>query len=104
MGQTQACLLMCIQGTRRFFESKEGSMGQFALTKAFTTKMAREAASIARESLGGNGILLDNYVMKALLDNEVLWTGEGTFDINLMVIGRELTGKNAFNRLKAKKI
>lgn len=47
---------------------------------------------LARESMGGNGILLENAVMKHLLDIEVMYTGEGTYDVNSLVSGRELTG------------
>lgn len=52
--------------------------------------------SIGRESLGGNGILLENYLIKALVDMEVVYTYEGTYDINMMVTARELTGFAAF--------
>jgi alkylation response protein AidB-like acyl-CoA dehydrogenase len=41
---------------------------------------------------GGNGIILDNHVMKAFLDLESMHTFEGTYDINMLVSGRELTG------------
>jgi len=47
---------------------------------------------LARECLGGNGILLENHVMKAMNDMEVIYTYEGTYDINMLVSGRELTG------------
>ena len=48
--------------------------------------------SLAREVCGGNGILLDNHVMKQFLDMEAIYTYEGTYDINMLVSGRELTG------------
>ena len=34
--------------------------------------------------------------MKALVDVEALYTYEGTYDINSLVAGRELTGVSAF--------
>jgi acyl-CoA oxidase len=46
--------------------------------------------------MGGNGILRENYAMQALLDMEVLYTYEGTYDINSLVAGFELTGLKAF--------
>ena len=46
--------------------------------------------------MGGNGIILENYVMKAFIDMEGVYTYEGTYDINTMVAGRELTGIAAF--------
>ena len=46
--------------------------------------------------LGGNGIILDNYLMKAFIDMEGIYTYEGSYDINCLVSGRELTGYSAF--------
>ena len=48
--------------------------------------------SLAREVLGGNGILVENRVMKHFNDIEVMVTGEGTYEINSLVSGRDLTG------------
>ena len=42
--------------------------------------------------MGGNGILLENRTMKHFNDIETMYTGEGTYDINVLVSGRELTG------------
>ncbi len=68
------------------------SMGRIARAKAETTRQAREVAALARECLGGNGILLENRVMKHFYDVEVMYTGEGTYDVNSLVSGREITG------------
>jgi alkylation response protein AidB-like acyl-CoA dehydrogenase len=58
--------------------------------------MARETAATAREILGGNGILQDHEVMRHLCDLEAVYTYEGTFDINTLIVGREITGTGAF--------
>jgi glutaryl-CoA dehydrogenase len=42
--------------------------------------------------MGGNGILLENKVIKFMMDNEALYTYEGTYDINSLISGREITG------------
>lgn len=34
--------------------------------------------------------------MKALTDMEAIYTYEGTYDINTLIAGRELTGMSAF--------
>ena len=68
------------------------SIGQIARAKALSTRLGRETVALARESLGGNGILIQNNVMKAFQDMEVIHTYEGTYDINMLVSGRELTG------------
>lgn len=64
--------------------------------KAWATERTREVARIGREMLGGNGIISDYYVMKAVTDAEVAHTYEGTYDINALVAGRELTGISSF--------
>ena len=46
--------------------------------------------------MGGNGIIIDNFVMKALVDMETVFTYEGTYDINTLVAGRAITGFPAF--------
>jgi len=66
------------------------------MAKAWITDRTREVARLGREMLGGNGIIFDNYVMKAMADAEVAFTYEGTYDINVLVCGRELTGIPAF--------
>jgi len=51
---------------------------------------------IAREVLGGNGILAEHHVVKQMLDMEAVHTYEGSYEINSLVAARELTGKGAF--------
>lgn len=47
---------------------------------------------MAREICGGNGIILDHRVMKHHADMETIHTYEGTYEINMLVSGREITG------------
>jgi len=70
------------------------------LAKAWCSERCREVAKLGREMFGGNGIISDNYVMKAVTDAEVVYTYEGTYDINCLVAGRELTGIAAFKASK----
>ena len=74
------------------FDLGKVTIGQIARAKANATRLGRETCALARESFGGNGILLENQVMKAMGDMEVMYTYEGTYDINMLVSGRELTG------------
>jgi alkylation response protein AidB-like acyl-CoA dehydrogenase len=74
------------------FDKSVVTLGQIARAKAHCTHLGREVVSLAREVCGGNGILLENHVIKAFMDMEVLHTGEGTYDVNVLVSGRELTG------------
>ncbi len=68
------------------------SIGQVGRTKAVVSRMAREVCGLAREVCGGNGIILEQHVIKAMMDLEAMFTYEGTFDINMLVSARELTG------------
>ena len=74
------------------FDKGNVTLGQIARAKAHCTYLGREVVSLAREVCGGNGIILENHVMKAFMDMEVIHTGEGTYEVNVLVSGRELTG------------
>ena len=95
MGNVQAALHLVGKLTE-LKEKDESTMGKLALGKAWITLRMREVAALGREMLGGNGIVLDNYAMKAFCDMEAIYTYEGTYDINCLVAGRELTGLAAF--------
>ncbi|MDO8145617.1 MULTISPECIES: acyl-CoA dehydrogenase family protein [Isoptericola] len=69
---------------------------QASLAKYTCTRGAREVASIARDMLGGNGILLANRVARHFADIEALHTYEGTESMNALIIGRDITGVSAF--------
>ncbi|MGH3090549.1 MAG: acyl-CoA dehydrogenase family protein [Rubrobacteraceae bacterium] len=57
---------------------------------------AREIAALAREVLGGNGVLLDYRVMEHMADIEGVYTYEGTHDVNTLIVGQAITGHRAF--------
>ena len=67
-----------------------------ALAKAFVTARGRETVGWARELFGGNGILLENDVVRFFNDAEALYSYEGTREINQLIVGRALTGISAF--------
>lgn len=67
-----------------------------ALAKAYTTARMRETVAWARESLGGNGIVLDYDVARFFADAEALYSYEGTSEMNTLIVGRSITGKAAF--------
>ncbi|GEP27353.1 acyl-CoA dehydrogenase family protein [Cryobacterium levicorallinum] len=70
---------------------------QASLAKFHNTRAARSLASLARDMLGGNGILLENHVIRHLADIESIHTYEGTESIQSLLIGRDLTGVSAFH-------
>ncbi len=95
MATIQAMILLSWRITR-LAESHAATLGQISMAKAWVTLKGREVTALGREMLGGNGIVFDNYVMKAMADMEALYTYEGTYDINSLIAGRELTGISAF--------
>lgn len=71
-------------------------MAQAAMSKATTTRMARASVAMGRSLLGGNGISTEYEMGKLLGDAEILYTYEGTYEINSLIVGRAVTGKSAF--------
>ena len=69
---------------------------QAALAKAFCTSKARETVSWARELMGGNGILLDYNVARFFADAEAIYSYEGTYQMQTLIIGKAITGFSAF--------
>jgi glutaryl-CoA dehydrogenase len=67
-----------------------------AIAKMNNTRKAREIVSMARDLLGGNGILLDFHVIRHMADIESLHTYEGTETIQTLIVGRDITGVGAF--------
>jgi glutaryl-CoA dehydrogenase len=45
---------------------------------------------------GGNGIVLDNDVIRHFMDSEAIYSYEGTREMNTLIVGRAITGKAAF--------
>lgn len=67
-----------------------------ALAKMVTAQRARENAALAREVMGGNGILLENDAARFFADAEAIYSYEGTHEVNALIVGRSLTGASAF--------
>uniref|UniRef100_K7L1W0 Acyl-coenzyme A oxidase 4, peroxisomal n=1 Tax=Glycine max TaxID=3847 RepID=K7L1W0_SOYBN len=101
LGNIQAMILV---GWRlcKLYESGKMTPGHASLGKSWITLRARETAALGRELLGGNGILADFLVAKAFCDIEPIYTFEGTYDINTLVTGREVTGFASFKSVAQK--
>jgi glutaryl-CoA dehydrogenase len=67
-----------------------------ALAKAFATAKCRETVSWAREVVGGNGIVADYKVARFFADCEALYSYEGTYQMQNLIIGKAITGISAF--------
>jgi len=66
------------------------------LAKMNNTSRARHVIAQARDLLGGNGILLENHVIRHMADIEAIHTFEGTETIQTLIVGRDITGVGAF--------
>jgi glutaryl-CoA dehydrogenase len=69
---------------------------QAALAKAFCTAKSRETVAWGRELLGGNGILADYDVGRFFCDAEALYSYEGTYQMQNLIVGKAITGHGAF--------
>src|SRR6056297_3436307 len=69
---------------------------QVSLAKWNNARMALDIARDARDILGGAGISAEYCPIRHMLNLESVITYEGTETIHELVIGRELTGVNAF--------
>jgi alkylation response protein AidB-like acyl-CoA dehydrogenase len=67
-----------------------------ALAKAFATAKCRETVAWARELVGGNGIVADYKVARFFADCEALYSYEGTYQMQNLIVGKAITGLSAF--------
>jgi glutaryl-CoA dehydrogenase len=58
---------------------------------------ALDIARLARDMLGGNGISDEFGIARHLVNLEVVNTYEGTHDVHALILGRAITGIQAFN-------
>ena len=72
-----------------------GDMARAALAKSYASARMRESVALGRSILGGNGIVTDYRMAKIFADAEAIYTYEGTYEINSLIVGREITGVSA---------
>jgi glutaryl-CoA dehydrogenase len=69
---------------------------QVSITKRANVRTALDIARSARTILGANGITLEYPVARHMANLESVLTYEGTEEVHTLIIGKELTGENAF--------
>lgn len=67
-----------------------------AMAKASGSARMRESVALGRSVFGGNGISTDFGMARVFADAEALYTYEGSYEINTLVVGRAITGISAF--------
>jgi glutaryl-CoA dehydrogenase len=87
--------LYCLQ-LARLEEAGRLSDTIAGLAKLNNTRKARAVIADARDMLGGNGVLLENHVIRHMGDIEVIHTYEGTETMQTLIVGRDITGIGAF--------
>ena len=70
---------------------------QISMAKWNNVRAALDVARDARDMLGANGVCSDFCTIRHMLNLETVITYEGTETVHELVIGRELTGFNAFS-------
>ena len=77
-------------------DSERHHPGMTSLAKRHNCGKALDIARIARDMHGGNGITGDYRVIHHMVNLESVNTYEGTYDIHGLILGREITGIQAF--------
>src|SRR6266702_253759 len=95
LGNLTACQCLMLRLAQLDDEGKLGDH-HAALAKAFCTAKSRETVSWGREVLGGNGIVADYNVARFFADAEALYSYEGTYQMQNLIVGKAITGHGAF--------
>lgn len=69
---------------------------QISLAKMNNVDIALQIARVSRDIHGANGILDEYPIMRHMMNLESVYTYEGTHDIHNLILGRALTGIQAF--------
>jgi glutaryl-CoA dehydrogenase len=68
-----------------------------SLLKRNSCGKALEIARVSRDMLGGNGIADEYHIIRHVMNLEAVNTYEGTHDIHALILGRAITGIQAFS-------
>ena len=80
----------------RLKESANWSPEGVSLIKRNSCGKSLDIARTARDILGGNGISDEYHIIRHVLNLEAVNTYEGTNDIHALILGRSITGLQAF--------
>ncbi|AZB62292.1 acyl-CoA dehydrogenase [Cereibacter sphaeroides] len=80
----------------RLLDEANAAPEMISIVKRTNCGKALEAARHARDMHGGNGIQEDFHVMRHMANLETVNTYEGTHDVHALILGRAITGLQAF--------
>jgi len=87
--------LLCLQ-LGRLKDLNRLKHTQVSMAKMNNVHMALQIARLARDVLGAAGITDEYPVIRHMCNLESVSTYEGTYDIHALIIGRDITGLDAF--------
>ena len=80
----------------RLMDEGHAAPEMISLMKRNNCGKALDIARIARDMHGGNGIHDEYHVIRHVMNLEAVNTYEGTHDVHALILGRAMTGLNAF--------
>ena len=80
----------------RLMDEAEAAPEMISIVKRNNCGKALEIARLARDMHGGNGIQEDYQIMRHAANLETVNTYEGTHDVHALILGRGITGLQAF--------
>jgi glutaryl-CoA dehydrogenase len=80
----------------RLFDEGKLAVEAISIVKRNNCGKALDIARIARDMHGGNGIQIEYHVMRHAANLETVNTYEGTHDVHALILGRAITGLQAF--------
>jgi glutaryl-CoA dehydrogenase len=81
----------------RLFDDGKMAPEMISLLKRNNCGKALDIARVARDMHGGNGIQIEYHVMRHAANLETVNTYEGTHDVHALILGRAITGIQAFS-------
>ncbi|MEA3191999.1 MAG: glutaryl-CoA dehydrogenase [Betaproteobacteria bacterium] len=99
LADMQTEITLGLQGCLRLGRMKDEGTDSVEITsimKRNSCGKALDIARVARDMLGGNGISDEFGVIRHVVNLEVVNTYEGTHDIHALILGRAITGIQAF--------
>ena len=80
----------------RLMDQANAAPEMISIIKRNNCGKALDAARMARDMHGGNGISEDFQIMRHMVNLETVNTYEGTHDVHALILGRAITGVQAF--------
>ena len=80
----------------RLLDDANAAPEMISIVKRNNCGKALDAARLSRDMHGGNGIQEDYQIMRHMVNLETVNTYEGTHDVHALILGRAITGLQAF--------